>query len=328
MGFRNPHLLFLMVLLIPAAYYVYREHKKSKHILKKFNEDDSHIAGRLVVKLVLSILLLASLLIVAAGPQHYITTANARKSGRFVFLADVSRSMAARPTCADQMPIDREKTIISNILTGIPTAKFALMAFSKLVFPFTELTFDKDYLLKVIENGIYIESVPSPGSDIANALLVIAEKKTKKPEMYADVEYVVLISDGDISDKVRQELDSAISVIKSAKIHVISVGVGPLSDTPIPTLDDKRRCISGQFERANGKEFFTHLFDAPLKKIAEETGGRYFSESQQDMLMNYLKSKLTIDPGLQPPTKTQDLSADFLIVATIAVLGLAWVHYY
>jgi len=111
-------------------------------------------------------------------------------------------------------------------------------------------------------------------------------------------------------------------LLQDAEFEVISIGVGSDEAKPIPTLDENRECISGQFERANGKEFYTHLFESPLRKIAEDTGGKYFYETQQNEILEYLESKLVNDENIIPPQQTEDASLAFLILSTLSFLVL------
>ena len=105
-----------------------------------------------------------------------------------------------------------------------------------------------------------------------------------------------------------------------------SIGVGVDDARPIPTLDDRGECLEGRYERAEGREFYTHLFEEPLRHIAEETGGRYFHVSEREAVVAYLRSTLKEIPGVTPPVQTEDISLIFLVTATLSLLGLVAVQ--
>jgi hypothetical protein len=275
---------------------------------------------------ILSLLLLVCLLTVAAGPQRYLSRPETARSGHFVFLLDVSRSMAARASCDEPMQLDQARALMTDILGAMPQAEFGITAFTELAFPFTEPSLDHTYLQEVINYGLFVESVPTPGSDLGNALLVLAEKKTGQPPVYSRLEYVILISDGDFSDEVNQQLDTAVPVLNAAGIKVVSVGTGSVDGLPIPTLGKDRECLDGRFERAEGKEFYSRLFAAPLHLIAEQTGGRYFADTQEAELLDYLRSTLHEDADLQLPAQAIDISPWFLLLATLCLFGLVYLR--
>ncbi len=326
MIFQNPQILFLLLLLLPAGYVLQSGRRKTERILDKLADASVGKPAHPLALQVLSLFLLASLLLVAAGPQRKLAMPDTAQSGKFVFLLDVSRSMAARASCDDKMQMDYAREFLKTIVTGLPAAEFAFAGFSELTFPFTELSFDKLYLQEVIDNGLFVESVPVPGSDIGNALLLIAEKKTIEPTVYAGVEHVLLVSDGDFSEEVSRKLSESFPVMKEAGIVVDSIGFGSVDGLPIPTLDAQRNCLEGRFERAEGKEFYTRLFEQPLRMIAEQSGGQYFAANEQQKLLSYLASSQHEATGLKLPPQAEDLSPIFLLLATLSLFGLVYLR--
>jgi len=324
MTFLNPQLLILLLLLIPAAYILRAGSRKTARTLAHFSGETAASSRHALAIPTLSLILIGSLLAVAAGPQRYLSRPDVARSGKFVFLLDVSRSMAARTSCDETMQLDHARELLTNIVIALPEAEFGFAAFTELAFPFTELSLDRQYLQEVINYGLFVESVPMPGSDIGNALLVIAEKKTEQPPVYAGVDHVLLISDGDISDEVNQQLTGVVPVLAQAGIKVVSIGIGSPDGLPIPTLGPERECLQGRFERAEGKEFYTRLFTQPLQAIAGQTGGRYFAGTEQNELIDYLRTTLHEVVDLQLPAQSEDVSPWFLLIATLSLFGLVY----
>jgi hypothetical protein len=230
--------------------------------------------------------------------------------------------MAARQICNDENRLDRARNIISSIIMDIPEAKFGFMGVAGLTFFLSEMSFDRQYIFDVLNHGIFIEVVPMPGSDLANALHVFLEKKNGNPPVYDSVEQVILFSDGDITDQELQSLNEVFPLLVESGVVVTSVGMGEEEGVPIPTLDANRQCLAGQYERADGKEFYTHLLDSPLITIAENTEGKYFYESQEDDLITHLRSFLRRQPDGLPPAQTEDIRLPFLILLLLSLFCL------
>jgi hypothetical protein len=322
MNFQSPLILWFLVLLAPAAYALYRGGIKTRRMLELLGEPFN---SRLhYLRQALSLVLLASLCLTAAGPQYQLALTGQGGSGRFVFLIDVSRSMAARADCGDPTELDRSRKLILSILRAMPTAEFGIAGFTELTFTLTELSDDHRYLEDVVEQALFVESVPMPGSDINNALLVIAEKKQEEPPVYAGVDNVILLSDGDFSKEVLAQIPETMTRIQEAGIKVTAVGIGPEEGLPVPTLDKDRQCLEGRYERAEGKEFLAQLFPAPLQNIAEATGGQYFDSTDEDALIRTLRSRLQQNESDVPPVRTVDMTPFSLLVATIFLALMIW----
>ncbi len=320
--FQFPQLLVLMLLVLPVVYFIHYGYALREKMLNRFagSKINSHHRAWLVS--ILSFCVLVTLLIISAGPKRVLNSGERKLSGDFVIMVDVSRSMAARQSCNESTRLDRAKIIMSEVISEIPEAKFGFMGVAGLTFVLSELSFDRQYMFDVINHGIFVEVIPMPGSDIANALHVLMEKKMDQPPIYESVKHVVLISDGDISEEEINALKDVSPLVSQSEIVVHSVGVGSDDGIPIPTLDANRQCISGQFERANGKEFYTHLLESPLISVADNTGGIYFHESQTEELIDALRSSLVENPALDVPSQTQDITMPFIVILALSLFCL------
>lgn len=321
MNFQSPLLLWCLVLVVPAAVFLHRGGQKTLRLLERLGEESSSARRRVALQKTASLVMLASLCLTAAGPQYQMALPGQAGSGRFVFLVDVSRSMAARAECSDPTELDKARKLMLSILRSMPAAEFGIAGFTELTFTFTEMSDDHRYLEDVVEQALFVESVPMPGSDINNALLVIAEKKLVEPPVYAGVENVILLSDGDFAEEVLAQMPETMTQIQEAGLKVTAVGIGPEQGLPVPTIGKDRQCLEGRFERAEGKEFQAQLFAAPLQQIAEATGGRYFEISEEEALKTWLRSTLQKAEADAVPVTTVDLAPFSLLLATIA-LGL------
>ena len=325
-SFQNPHLLVLLLVLVPVIYFIHKGYQVRQRSLHDFTGEPVNLSGRSIWVSIISLIFLASLLLQAAGPRRILNPAEENLTANILFLIDVSRSMAAAMDCDTSTRLDRAREIMANILSDLPAAKFAFSGFSSLTFALSEMSYDRQYLMDVLENGIFIEVIPIPGSDLANALHVILEKKHGQPPVYADVDYVVLFSDGDFTTQDVEALDLVIPLVQESKLEIISVGMGSDEAVPIPTLDENRQCIEGQYERAEGKEFYTNLVEGPLNSIAEVTGGAYFHEDQENELLSFLNTKLKPLAGIQPPEQTEEFGQVLLLISTLSFLILVLIR--
>jgi Ca-activated chloride channel family protein len=321
-NFQSPELLLLLILLIPLPYIIRKGYQIRQNSLNAFTREVLSLTKRSRLVTIVAIIFLSTLLLQAAGPRRILTDPDNTLSANFVFLIDVSRSMAARVDCDATTRLDRAKVLMSQIVSDLPGARFGFAGFSGLSFVLSEMSYDRQYLFNIINNGIFVEVVPLPGSDIANALHVMIEKKQQQPQVYENVDYVILISDGDLATADINALESMSPLVREANIELISIGVGSDDGTPIPTLDVNNNCLDGQYERADGKEFYTNLVDASLREIADETGGEYFHESKQEEIIVYLKSKLESLTSNRPPQQTEDLNGILLAISTASLFLL------
>jgi hypothetical protein len=212
-----------------------------------------------------------------------------------------------------------------KILKGIPEARFSIIAFDRFAFPITQMTYNHTYLNEVIENGIYVGLYyQSTGTEIENAISVLTQKKTKVPEIYGQVNHVVLLSDGFVNVDYRRRMSGPLSELRDAGIKVTAVGIGNPGGTPLMQTE-RGLCIDAQLE-VNSEIIMIPLRDDVLKFIAGETQGQYFAEGETDSVINMLRNEIqsitSVDHSVTRVSNGQDISWIFLVTATISLLGL------
>jgi Ca-activated chloride channel family protein len=246
------------------------------------------------------------------------------RSADYLFLIDVSRSMDARQTCGDLTFLDRSKNIMRDVLSGVPEARYGIFAFDRFAFPITQMTTDFDYLDDVIEEGVHIGlTFEATKTELANALGVIADKKSRLPEIYGTVSKVILISDGNVTGDYRRRLSEPLSRLRSAGVQVLTVGIGNPGETPI-MVSERGRCINEHIE-LDGETVLIPLRDDVLKFIAGESQGQYFAEGETERLIETLRAGLELITGsldAENLSYRKDISIYFLTLASLALLGL------
>ena len=315
MGFDLPAVFLCLLVLLPLVYVLRRGIGRTAAVARMFR---GRVPGRAytAVKVGALIVFIASL--VTAGARPYIEP---RQTGEYLFLADVSRSMLARNYCSEPTMLERAKDVMHRVMNAVPEGRFGVMVFDRLAFPVTQMTYDHDYLHVAIDNGVDVGMIfEATATSLPNALTVAARKKENFPELYGEVGYLILLSDGHMEGDWRPEMEQAIAELRAADLTVLTVGIGNPGETPVPRLRDGA-CVDDYLE-VNGRVLRIPLRDDLLKFIATETGGEYFGEGAIDELTVFLRREtLTGVPEDAEFDEAQrlDVSWFFLLASTLAL---------
>ncbi len=230
--------------------------------------------------------------------------------------------MQARQSCSQASYLDRAKGVIRKVITDIPEARFGINVYERLTFPITHLTFDHIYLDTVIEHGLYDGLIfDRTATRLGQAFLTLIEKKQRLPDIYGNLKFVILLTDGNLSDKYRTELDDAINKLQLDEITIVPVGIGDPDRTPIPTREDGR-CVD-KFIVKDGNLITVPINPESMRFIADSTGGQYFGEGDLEDLVAYLRTNSLRDSFVNTTIsqrQRKDISWIFLIFTTIAFL--------
>lgn len=320
MEFEFPEAFLLLLIIAPLVVLLRRSERRTRSIASAYKALPPG-ATFFITRLALVCLFIASLTVVGARP--YVAY---DRAGSYVFLSDVSRSMLARHTCSEPTFLWRAKKSMRDILAGVPEARFGIVAFDRFAFPITHMTDDQVYLDEVIEHGLYVGlTLEATGTELANALSVMAAKKRRLPEIYGQVGYVILLSDGHIGGDYRRRLREPIQDLRNADIKILAVGIGNPDATPLTDMVAGQ--CSNQHIEVDGQRVVIPLRADILTFIADATGGQYFSEAETDKLVQTLRAELRriADKDVPPGTgQRRDLSSVFLGLATVALLGLLY----
>ncbi|MGK0297775.1 MAG: hypothetical protein ACI9XC_001392 [Gammaproteobacteria bacterium] len=318
MLFEFSQALWLFLILLPIFWILKRSEKRTlgvAAIYKGVPPESWHFN----LKLVLIMIFISSLIFIAARPY-----AESTKTGNYLFLIDVSRSMDARHTCGDLTFLNRSKNIMREVLSEIPEARFGIVVFDRFAFPITQMTNNFDYLNEVIDKAIHIGmTFEATKTELANALRVIAEKKTKLPDIYGNVKKLILISDGFVSGDYRRRFSEPLSLLRNVGVEVMVVGIGNPGETPIMSTE-RNQCVNENIEM-DGETVLIQMRDDVLKFIAAETKGQFFAETNTEGLIQQLRLGLDIvdtenDNSLA--RHRNDITSIFLIMASLSLFGL------
>jgi hypothetical protein len=234
--------------------------------------------------------------------------------------------MSARYSCAEPTFLDRAKNIMSSVVDEIPEAKFGIIAFDRLAFPITHITSDRNYLEQVIEYGVNVAlTYDATATNISNALSVIANKKIRLPDIYKDISYVIMLSDGHVEGNYQNRFRLPFQELQEANIKIITVGVGNVGETPIPILTDSGVCRRDLYTDLQGNTIYIPLRDDILTFIASGTGGEYFGEGEAEQLIRYMRNNGLKVADNEEITLNQhrDISLHILLLTGVSLIGMA-----
>jgi Ca-activated chloride channel family protein len=210
----------------------------------------------------------AGLVVSLARPRLGLERTESWTEGVDIFIAlDASGSMAAE----DFKPQNRfhvAKTCVREFIEGRPNDRVGLLVFagrSRTVSPLTTdraMVLDRLAGLKLGDQG----DGTAIGMALGNALARLKPSKAKS-------KVVVLVTDGG-NNAGEIDPDTAAGVAKALGVRVYTVGVGTNTgpvEIPVPVRDPETGRVTEQRIRAR-----VDVDEALLKRIANDTGARYF----------------------------------------------------
>ena len=275
--------------------------------------DKSFFKERVKVGLLLMVLL--CLIIALANPQIGTRIEEVKLKGiDAVICLDVSQSMKAEDLKPNRL--DLAKREISQLMNGLKGDRVALVVFagaSYVQFPMTSDYSAANLFLEATD----VNSVPEPGTALASALNLATKSfngttKTKK--------VIIIITDGEDHEG---EVDASLAEIKSKGIAVYAIGMATPAGAPIPVYDNAGNQVDFKKDR-NGSVILTKLDQGILKKLADETGGKYYLSSpvgeELKLIFNDLNNIEKSDYGTKMITNYDDKFYYLLIPAIMLLL--------
>jgi len=220
-------------------------------------------------------LLVATLLILGlARPQYGRGRAEVQASGVDLMLAvDVSGSMEALDFTLDGQPANRldcVKAVVAKFIAARPNDRIGLVAFAGAPYLVSPLTLDHEWLQQNLERvriGL-IEDSTAIGSALATSVNRLRDQPAKS-------KIVVLLTDG-MNNAGQVAPQTAAEAAKAMGVKVYTIGAGAQGEAPVPVKDQfgNQRIVMAKVD----------VDEAALKKIAEETGGKFFRATDTDSL--------------------------------------------
>ena len=249
------------------------------------------------------------MIIALLGPSFGSSKKEIKVIGKDIMIAiDLSESMNA----SDIQPsrLEKIKFELKKIIDEFNSDRIGIIMFSNEAYIQCPLTYDKNALNLFIET-LNTGLVPNSGTDFGPPLDLSLDKLlADKIQKNDKSKIIILISDGeDFGENTYEIVDK----IKESSIKLFTVGIGTAQGTRI-TLRN------GLFKKdKDGKEVITKLNSTSLKKIANETKGKYFEISNQINQINGMIYEIKEIKGDLIDSKFMDVTKNkyfyFLFVA-------------
>lgn len=223
---------------------------------------------------ILRLLTLACLIIALARPQKRNDEQRTEGEGIDIVLCmDVSGSMGSRDILPSRMEVAKEVAV--NFVQQRPVDRIGLVIFSGESFTQCPVTTDKNTLITQIqslESRRYLKDGTVIGEGLATAVDRLSKSDAKS-------KVIILITDGkeDAPDTRLIDPLTALEIAKTKGIKVYTIGMGATPTTIVEITGTKPT-------RKNPAIDF--IDEALLRKIAEETGGKYFRARDKEGLKN------------------------------------------
>jgi Ca-activated chloride channel family protein len=219
-------------------------------------------------------LALALGIVALARPQIAHAHAETQASGVDMVLAlDVSGSMSSLDFKRNDEPVSRldvVKSVVSEFVGQRPNDRIAMIAFAGRPYLVSPLTLDHDWLTSNLDR-VRIGAVED-GTAIGSALGAAVNRLRDEP---AKSKVVVLLTDGvNNSGSVQPELAAKAAKALGVRVYTVGVGVRGEAPTPVTADDGSTKLVMTKVD----------IDEDTLRKIADETGGKYFRATDTDSL--------------------------------------------
>ena len=228
--------------------------------------------GREWTKMVLVLAAWACVVLALARPQWGGAIVMAKRRGIDLVVAlDTSASMLAEDVRPNRL--EQSKREITDLVRRMGGDRVGLVAFAGEAFTVCPLTLDHSTVLLLLES-LNVNTVSTPGTNLgeavakARAAFVAGEDKHKA---------LVVVTDGESheGDPLAQAKEAA-----REGLRMYTIGVGSPEGEPIPERDDAGS-VAGYKKDRGGRVVSTRLDEDTLRKMADETHGKYYRSTAQ-----------------------------------------------
>ncbi len=304
-GLEEVEIIFLALIALAYIGYYFR----LRFIASFFKSSNRGIFKKLPLRIIYITLVILALL----GPSFGNQTREIKVIGKDIFLAvDLSKSMDARDVNPSRL--EKVKFELRRLIDEFGSDRIGLIIFSSEAFVQCPLTYDQSALSLFIET-INTDLVPSAGTELHEPLELALEKlkEDEKGSGKNQAQIIILISDG---EDFGNDSNKIIRKIKDQGIKLFCLGIGTEEGAPIP--ERNRNMVDD-----SGKEVITRLDRTGLKRLAIETGGKYFEISKGLNEIGKLTNAIENIEGELKDTRHVDASSNKFIFFLLPALILA-----
>ena len=278
MEFESPQLFWLFIFVPILIYWYWKNNSRQQGSMKvsttyafTVNSWKSRFRH---LPFILRLLALSCIIVALARPQKRNDDQRTEGEGIDIVLCmDVSGSMGSRDILPSRMEVAKEMAI--DFVRSRPVDRIGLVIFSGESFTQCPVTTDKNTLVNQIES-LESRRFLKDGTVIGEGLATAVDRLSKSE---ARSKVVILITDGkeDAPDTRLIDPLTALEIAKANSVKVYTIGMGAVATAivELPGVKQGRRNPAIDFIDEN-----------LLRKIAEETGGRYFRARDKEGLQN------------------------------------------
>ena len=279
MEFAYPYLLWLL-LLIPIGIWLYYKSQKQRTPFLKVTTtkglQQMPRSWKLKFKPVLPLLYslaFAMFVLVVARLQLTNTFENVTTEGVDIVMSmDISGSMLAEDFLPNRM--EAAKNTALDFVKNRPTDRFGLVIFAGESFTQCPITIDHQVLqqqISAISNGL-LDDGTAIGMGLATAV-----DRLKDVDGHSKV--IILLTDG-VNNSGKIDPQTALEIAKAYNVKVYTIGIGSEGEALVPV----------QTQLGVSKTRMpVQIDEVLLKKIAQETGGKYFRATDNTSLVDIYK---------------------------------------
>ncbi len=289
MEFRNPNLLWLLLVIIPmVAYYIMRERRRKPSIrftdIKRLRSINPGLRTRLIhLPFILRITGIALLVIALARPRSGNEVREVTTHGvDIMLLLDISTSMKA----LDFKPKNRlhvAKERIKEFIKKREHDRIGLVAFAARSMTKCPLTLDYTILTNFLEDLDFGDI--KDGTAIGTAIATGAKRLDKSD---AKSRIMILLTDGENNaGEISPEV--AAQAVAELGIKIYTIGIGKKGRVPYPVKYVDPR--TNRVVKHDVKMMKSKLNEESLQEIADITGGMFF-RAQDSKALQEIYSKI------------------------------------
>ncbi|HMK26381.1 MAG TPA: VWA domain-containing protein [Chitinophagaceae bacterium] len=223
---------------------------------------------------VLRLLALSCLILALARPQKRNDEQRSEGEGIDIVLCmDVSGSMGSRDILPSRMDVAKE--VAEDFVRSRPVDRIGLVIFSGESFTQCPITTDRNTLISQIrslESRKYLVDGTVIGEGLATAVDRLSKSGSK-------TKVIILITDGKEDPPETRLIDplTALEIAKSNGVKVYTIGMGAIPTNIIEVTGNKPKQKNPNID---------FIDEDLLRKIANETGGKYFRARDKEGLKN------------------------------------------
>jgi len=274
--FLHPIFLWLFALVPLLATWYFWVRNKTKASLKIGGSKALRISQNWKSKFryivpILRLLAITTLIIALARPRtHSVSKKTKTNKGIDIVMAiDVSASMLAKDLRPNRL--EALKKVAKRFVNQRPNDRIGIVAYAGESFTKTPVTSDKDIVTKSINELKWgdLEGGTAIGMGLGSAINRIKDSKAKS-------KVIILLTDG-VNNAGFVDPYTAAEIAKDLEIKVYTIGIGTNGTAQMPYAKNMDGSLA--FRRMP-----VEIDEALLKKIAEETKGRYFRATSNTKL--------------------------------------------